>query len=74
MPTPVSEKIAEMTFGEAMTAVARGDKVTRLEWENPSVYLYLDTWLLIMKEDGKGYTLKVTDGDMLALDWVIVSP
>jgi hypothetical protein len=70
MPTPVVEKVEQMTFGTAMDEVAKGAKVARLEWEG-SAYLYLDRWLLINK-DGKDHTLRVTDGDMLGTDWVII--
>ena len=70
--TPTESKPGNMTFPEAMSAVLAGAKVTKLEWGNDKIYLFLDGTLNIMKEDGTVNTLIVSDGDMLGTDWVVV--
>ena len=71
--TPTESKPGNMTFPEAMSAVLAGKKVTKLEWGNEKIYLFLDKTLNIMKEDGAINTLIVSDGDMLGMDWVTVN-
>ena len=70
--TPTTSTPGNMTFPEAMSAVLMGTKVTKLEWGNDKIYLFLDGTLNIMKEDGTVNTLIVSDGDMLGTDWVVV--
>jgi hypothetical protein len=62
-----------MFFGEAMAAVLAEAKVTRLEWADPTVYLFLKNGVLsIHKADGTVSNLLVSDGDLAGADWVKV--
>lgn len=62
-----------MYFGEAMAAVLADAKVTRLEWNDPNVYLFLKNGILsIHKADGTVSNLLVSDGDLAGNDWVKV--
>lgn len=72
-PLPKKRRVnTHMDFPDAMRAVIAGDKVTKIEWNNPDIYLHLaDGWLSIHKEDGD-HPLKVSKGDMLGEDWVVV--
>ena len=70
--SPQVDKSAKMTFPEAVKAIIDGKKVTKLEWENEEVYLFLDNYLRIMKTDGTKHVLLVSEGDILGTDWVIV--
>jgi hypothetical protein len=54
-----------------MQAVIDGHKVTKLEWGNPNIVVYLDGRLRIDLEDGT-HDLLVSQGDMIGTDWVIV--
>lgn len=62
-----------MFFGEAMAAVLNEAKVTRLEWADPTIYLFLKNGVLsIHKADGTVSNLLVSDGDLAGNDWVKV--
>ena len=51
-----------------------GYKVTRLEWGNRNVYVFMhDGYLSIKKEDGSVHALLVRDVDMWATDWVVLT-
>lgn len=65
--------IAEMDWPAAQGAVIDGKKVTRKEWGNSEIRVFLaDGLLKIRKADGSLHALLVSDGDMLANDWVVV--
>lgn len=73
-----------MDFGAALKQVLRGQPVTRLEWENPGVYLLLyrcrvpnfgvedGNYLSIHRADGTVGPLFVSADDLRADDWVVV--
>jgi hypothetical protein len=73
-PTPEEVKSQEvMDFPDAMRQIIAGRKVTKLEWDNPKVFCFLnDAWVSIHKEDGKNYKWMINDGDATGKDWVIV--
>lgn len=72
-PTVQSVQIKKFDFPEAIRKLNMGQKVTRLEWGNPEYYLdVVDTHLKIHKPDNKFYDLIVSDGDMLADDWMTI--
>jgi hypothetical protein len=65
-PTP-------MDFPTAMRAVLKGQKITRLAWNQPRVVISLtDGFLHILQTDGILYRLSVSEGDMVADDWMVV--
>ena len=77
-PVNVNEtKPEEYSFGEALELLTEGHKVTRLDWDSGH-YLTLhenqgQNQVHIFKPDtGKLHPLLVSDGDILADDWVIV--
>lgn len=72
MPSPsVVEK--DMNWPEAMQAVIDGKKITRKEWANNEVRVYLTAGMLhLRKADGTLHHLLTADADMLASDWVVV--
>ena len=75
MPTPSPRKKApeEINFCKAIEQILDGNKVTRLEWNNPKLYFLLyNSTLSHMTEGGKIDTLIVRDVDMTATDYVIV--
>lgn len=55
-----------------MQAVIAGERVTKAEWANADVYLFLDGRLKIHKADGTEADLIVSDGDMRGSDWVVL--
>jgi hypothetical protein len=78
MPTPsprkkAPEAPAEIDFCEMIKQVLDGKKVTKLEWNNPSIYFLLNnSTLSIMQESGKIDTLIVRDADMIGTDYVVL--
>jgi len=67
----VPSYFTKMTFPMAMNEVMTGRRVTKLEWDNPEIYVFLDSYLRIKLEDGI-HDLIVSDGDMYGEDWVII--
>lgn len=73
-----------MDFPTAMKQVIKGQRVTRLEWENPDIWLMMFYWgqinpkvpagkyLSIHHADGAVSPLYIGDGDLLADDWIVV--
>ena len=73
-----------MDFPTAIKQVMKGHRVTRLEWENPEIWLMMFYWgainpkvpagkyLSIHFADGAMSPLYVNDGDLLGDDWVVV--
>lgn len=77
-PVPSAKQInATMTFLEAIDAIIKGHKVTRLEWNNPDIYCFTKqysdgTFFCIATEEFSVHIWKISDGDYLANDWVVI--
>ena len=64
--------IIEMNFPEAMVKIIAGLRVHRLEWQDKNEYgLMRDSYLMIHRNN-KFFAWTVSEGDLLATDWVIV--
>lgn len=65
-----------MTFPEAMKRVVDGEKVTRIEWDDPRHYGTLNKGILCLHKAGEAgdvfYSWIINDGDMTAQDWLTV--
>lgn len=73
-PIPEENKEEEMNFPEAMKKIITGNKVTKLEWNDRSVYGVLeDGFLMISKEDGKKYQWIISEGDLLGEDYILLT-
>ena len=70
---PVSTLQVMMNFGDALKIAVAGNKIRRLAWENDkeSFGAVIDTKLII-HFGGKFHSWLVTEGDIIAEDWVIV--
>ncbi|MEX2053943.1 MAG: MW1434 family type I TA system toxin, partial [Candidatus Colwellbacteria bacterium] len=70
---PKSRKVeVGMAFPDAMQAATEGKKVRRTEWADEKEYGVLqDTFLRIFK-GGELHNWIISEGDMLAIDWVVV--
>lgn len=83
-PSSDPNKPVGMDFTSAIKQVLEGKRVTRLEWNNPEIYLLMFMWgnispkqpagkyLSIHHADGSVNPLVINDGDMLGDDWVVV--
>jgi hypothetical protein len=61
------------TFPEITKDVIEGKKATRLDWHNSSIYIFLaGGYLQLHKAEGTTHQLLVSDGDMLASDWIVL--
>ena len=72
--SPVVGKIKEkniMSFADAMQEVINGNKVARLEWNNND-YFFLQASIVHIKNDKGIHTLKLSEGDILGNDYVVV--
>jgi hypothetical protein len=64
----------EMNFYDAIKAITENKvNVTRSEWNDKEEYCLLKDGLLTLhKADDKFYSWVISDGDILATDWIIV--
>lgn len=69
-PTP-TKKPKPLSFPAAIEAVIGGKKIARLEWPKAEYGLLKDSFLTIFRDE-KFHTWIVSEGDLLALDWVII--
>lgn len=71
-PVP-TKKPKTLTFAQALDAILDKKRVTRLEWEENDQYGFLaDDGFLSIHRDGKDHRWLVNDGDMLAVDWIVL--
>jgi hypothetical protein len=74
-----------MTFGDAMQKVADGAEVSRVEWAAKDEFLFLHPESRVLsihhnehhpdpKLAGQSTPLMVSEGDMVAKDWIVVYP
>ena len=73
-PLPPGERKVEVTvtFPDAMQAVTEGKKIRRMEWEDKEEHGILKDSFLMIFRGGKYHNWIVSEGDMLAIDWMIV--
>lgn len=72
-PNPIGEAVVLLDFFDALREVVDGKKVTRVDWNNPNIYVWLDTdRLRFMDDTGKKHDLLVSIGDMVNTDWFVV--
>jgi hypothetical protein len=63
-----------MNFSSAIQKVIDGGRITKLEWNNRDVYLFIHEGMLkIKKEDGVTCPLLVQEADLVGIDWVVVT-
>lgn len=68
-PPPVAEKL--MDFPSAMEEIIKGNRITRVAWNDVNEYgILADGWLTIHTK-GEFHVWKVNDGDLTAQDWKI---
>lgn len=73
LPPATSQTIKEeFTFPEAVEAVMRGKKVRRKDWVDGSEFCLLKDNFLMIHRGEKFHGWIVSEGDMLAIDWVII--
>lgn len=62
----------QMDFPDALRYVILGKKITKLEWNNPESYGYLDNGRLVLHLPDGLHLWIVSDGDLIGQDWVVV--
>ena len=69
----VANKPAQVVaFDVAIKAVMGGAKVRRADWEDEQEYCLLKESFLMIHRNDKFHTWIVSEGDMLATDWMIL--
>jgi hypothetical protein len=75
-PPPTVEDLPDLqrlNFPEAMRHVIAGQKVTKLEWNDPDILVFhRDGYLMIQHANGRTDALIISSGDLLGGDWVVV--
>lgn len=72
--SPLPKKKPEpMSFPQAIQAVMDKKKITRREWADSRIYGFLNGEVLSLhKEDDKNYQWIVSEGDLMAGDWMVL--
>ena len=72
-PNPIEGTIISgISFSEAIKELANGKKITRLEWNNTD-YGFLKEGFVSIHRNGEDFIWKLSDGDLLATDWIILT-
>jgi len=74
-PLPKNEKnkiVTDLAFPAAMQAIINGRKVRREEWGDKEEYCLLRENFLMIHRNGKFHAWIVSEGDLMAIDWVVV--
>jgi len=74
-PTPNKPTVVAVTylFSDALKQILEGKKITRVEWQNKKIFGQLvNGSLMLHKEDDVYYIWQLSDGDILADDWVVL--
>ena len=61
----------ERAFPDAIDALIGGKKIRRLEWSDPEEYCLLKDSFLMIHREGKFHSWIVSEGDLMAIDWII---
>ena len=74
-PLPVQEDkySGEIDFYEALREVVGGGKVTKLEWEDSSEYVFMKDERLSIHKDSVDFNFTVREPDILGEDWVVLN-
>lgn len=75
--TPVTSptltpKTLLLNFPDAIREVLNGKKLTRVIWDKPETYIFLEGEFLSIHMDGKTHQLIVSLGDMEGIDWYVI--
>jgi len=71
--SPIDHKVELFDFYIALKKAVEGKKISRKEWENPSIYGEVkDEKLMLHKEDNKYYAWLISTGDLEGKDWFII--
>lgn len=62
-----------MDFPNALREIMQGKLITKLEWNNPEVYITLHNNTLMIRRDSVLRPLLITDGDLFGEDYVETS-
>jgi hypothetical protein len=70
-PIP-TRKPVELTFPDAIREVINGKRITRLAWETNDSWGELKDGYLMIFIRGEYHVWSVNDGDLFAIDWVVL--
>lgn len=63
----------QLDFPSALRSVMAGRSITRLVWQEPDTCVVQVDGFLCIQRHGDLHRLLVTDGDLFADDWVVVT-
>jgi len=72
-PVPQVNKPITMSFPDAVGELNAGNKITRVEWNDPEEYFLMkDGYLMVHHSNGNEFQkLLIRDADVMATDWVL---
>lgn len=70
-PAP-KKKPKQLDFFDALKEIKKGNKITRLGWENKEIYGFMKDELLLLHQKDGDHTWVINAGDMAGLDWIVL--
>ena len=70
-PQIIEQEPERLDFYTALMEVVRGERITRLSWENKPCYGLLKDSILTLFIDGEFKQWLVSEGDITGTDWII---
>lgn len=68
----LTPKTILLNFPDAIREVLSGKKLTRIVWDKPETFIFLQGEFLSIQMDGKTHQLIVSLGDMEGIDWYVI--
>lgn len=68
MSSPIPQQT--MDFPTAIREVGYGRRVTRLDWHNPDIFIFLSGGIVCINKSDGVHHLILSDGDLFGKDWV----
>ena len=67
---PEWKDVLNMSFAEAIDVLLAGRRITKLEWNDLTIYGELRNGILMLHRDGEWFQWLINEGDLLGTDWV----
>jgi hypothetical protein len=62
-----------LNFPDAIREVLNGQKLTRVVWDDPDAYIFMQGEFLSIHTNGTDHQLIVSLGDMEGIDWYVLT-
>lgn len=61
-----------MDLPDALKAIMKGKRITKLEWANERIYCALENGFVVIHKETGVHSWIISEGDLLGNDWVVL--